>query len=147
MGVHNLVMRGAMRARRWLLLGVLTLLVASCGRREGSFDQAVPRNLIVGTWRRECPATVFEFTKDGKTIVTLEELRQPDSDTTTSLLEPIKAAGTYRFVGRNTLYIELEEDFRFVQAKGNWEITRLNQQELIFSPPSGQPLTCTRIAP
>jgi hypothetical protein len=136
-----------MRARRWLLLVVVTLLLASCGRQEELVDQAVPRNLIVGMWRRECPATVFEFTKDGKTIVTLEELRQPDSDTTTSLLEPIKAVGTYRFVGRNTLYIELDEDFRFVQAKGNWEITRLNHQELVLSPPSGQPLICTRIVP
>jgi len=134
-----------MRAGRWLALIVLTMLLASCGRREESFEQASPKSLIVGTWKRECPATVFEFTKDGKTMVTLEELRQPDSDTTTSLLEPIKAAGTYRFVGRNTLYIELDEDFRFVQAKGNWEITRLNQQELILSPPSGRPLACTRI--
>ncbi|MFL5241888.1 MAG: hypothetical protein ACJ8FY_07250 [Gemmataceae bacterium] len=134
-----------MRLSQWLFLGGLSLLLSSCSFPENPSNSKGSHSLLVGKWKRESPAATLEFTSDGKAVVILDELHQADAKTTFALGEPIKSVGTYRFVGGHTLYIELDENFRFTQRKGDWKISKLNREELILAPPSGLPLSCKRI--
>jgi hypothetical protein len=134
-----------MRVSQWIFLGGLSLLLGSCSYPENPSNSNSSKSLLVGKWKREFPAATFEFTEDGKAIVTLQELHQADANATVTLDEPIKTVGAYRFIHSHTLYIELEDSFRFTQPKGDWRISKLTQQQLILAPPSGEPLVCTRI--